>query len=140
MKKKEIKNSRNPESDSYLLDIQMHNTIESSIADELAKDIASYIMEREKVESCSIRFLGPRKGEVSFLIDNNGTRRLLDFDWDNNQVTQATLLYKDGTDYRLNVKELSRANKEIYEAPGSFIESSMDIITLNFVEHLIKTN
>ena len=107
----------------------MHNTIESSIADELAKDIASYIMEREKVESCSIRFLGPRKGEVSFLIDNNGTRRLLDFDWDNNQVTQATLLYKDGTDYRLNVKELSRANKEIYEAPGSFIESSMDIIT-----------
>jgi hypothetical protein len=140
MKKKEIKNSRNPESDSYLLDIQMHNTIESSIADELAKDIASYIMEREKVESCTIHFLGPRKGEVSFLIDNNGTRRLLDFDWDNNQVTQATLLYKDGTDYRLNVQELDRVNKEIYQVPGSFIESSMDIVTLNFVEHLIKTN
>ena len=140
MKKSEIKNSRNPDSDSYLLDIQMHNSIESSIADYLAKDIVSYIMERAKVESCRIHFINPRKGRVDFLIDNNGTRRLLDFDWDNNQVTQATLLYQDGSDYRLNTKELARVNKEIYEAPGSFIESAMDIITLNFVEHLIKTN
>ena len=140
MNKDQIKNSRNTESNRFLLDIQMHNSIGNRTADELTEGIANYILEREKVESCTIYFITPVKGNVSFIINNKEIKRLIDFSWDDNQVTQATLLYKDGTDYRLNALEISRVNKEIYQVPGSFIESSMDIVTLNFVEHLIKTN
>lgn len=140
MKKNQIKNTRNPRSDNFLLDIQMHNSIGSRTADDLTKCIANYILEREKVESCTIYFISPVKGNVSFIINNNEIKRLIDFSWENNQVTKAVIHYADGTDYKLDQDGIDSVNKEIYSNPVSFIESSMDIVTLNFVEHLIKTN
>jgi hypothetical protein len=136
----QIKNSRNPGSNRFLLDIQMHNSIGSRTADELTEGIASYILEREKVESCTIHFISPIKGNVSFIISNGDIKRLIDFSWDNNQVTKAAIHYADGTDYKLDQDMISSVNKEIYSNHVSFIESSMDIVTLNFVEHLIKRN
>ena len=65
---------------------------------------------------------------------------MIDFSWENNQVTKAVIHYADGTDYKLDQDGIDSVNKEIYSNPVSFIESSMDIVTLNFVEHLIKTN
>ena len=59
MNKNQIKNSRNTESDRFLLDIQMHNSIGNRNADELTEGIANYILEREKVESCTIYFISP---------------------------------------------------------------------------------
>jgi hypothetical protein len=140
MRKKEIKNSRNPESNRFLLDIQMHNSIGSRTADELTESIATYILEREKVESCTIHFINPKKGNVSFIINNKEIKRLIDFSWDDNQVTKAAINYPDGTDHKLTSDEIARVNDEIYSNPFSFMESAMDIVTLNFVEHLIKTN
>jgi len=140
MKKDQIKNSRNTESNRFLLDIQMHNSIGNRTADELTEGIANYILEREKVESCTIYFITPVKGNVSFIINNKEIKRLIDFSWDDNQVTKAEIHYADGTDYKLTSDEIARVNGEIYANPVSFIESSMDIVTLNFVEHLIKTN
>jgi hypothetical protein len=140
MNKNQIKNSRNTESDRFLLDIQMHNSIGNRTADELTEGIANYILEREKVESCTIYFISPVKGNVSFIINNKEIKRLIDFSWEDNQVTKAAIHYADGTDYKLDRDGIDRVNKEIYSNPFSFIESSMDIVTLNFVEHLIKTN
>lgn len=140
MNKNQIKNSRNTESDRFLLDIQMHNSIGNRNADELTEGIANYILEREKVESCTIYFISPVKGNVSFIINNKEIKRLIDFSWEDNQVIKAAIHYADGTDYKLDQDGIDRVNKEIYSNPFSFIESSMDIVTLNFVEHLIKTN
>jgi hypothetical protein len=138
MSTEQIKNSRNPESNRFLLDIQISKNIGSRTADELTEGIATYILERKKVESCTIHFISQVKGNVSFIISNGDIKRLIDFSWDNNQVTKAAINYPDGTDYKLNTQDIVRVNKEIYENPFSFIESSMDIVTLNFVEHLIK--
>jgi len=138
MSPEQIKNSRNPGSNRFLLDIQIHNSIGSRTADELTEGIATYILEREKVESCTIHFISRVKGNVSFIISNGDIKRLIDFSWEDNQVTKAAINYPDGTDYKLNAQDIVRVNKEIYENPFSFIESSMDIVTLNFVEHLIK--
>jgi hypothetical protein len=136
----QIKNSRNPESNRFLLDIQMHNSIGNRTADELTECIGNYILEREKVESCTIYFISPVKGNVSFIINNKEIKRLIDFSWDVNKVTEAAIHYADGTDYKLDKDMIASVNKEIYSNPVSFLESSMDIVTLNFVEHLIKTN
>lgn len=138
MRKKEIKNSRNPESNRFLLDIKMDNSIGSRTANELTEDIATYILEREKVESCTIHFINRKKGNVSFIINNKEIKRLIDFSWDDNQVIKAAINYPDGTDYKLTPEEIVRVNDETYSNPVSFIESSMDIVTLYFVEHLIK--
>ena len=138
MNKDQIKNSRNTESNRFLLDIQMHNSIGNRTADELTECIGNYILEREKVESCTIYFISPIKGNVSFIINNKEIKRLIDFSWDDNQVTKASIIHPDGTDYKLNTQEIARVNDEIYANQVSFIESSMDIVTLNFVEHLIK--
>lgn len=138
MENKEIKNSRNPESNSFLLDIKIHNSIDLDTADSLTKDIASYINDREKVESCSIRFINPRKGETTFVVTNNDIRRMIDFSWDDNKVTEANILYPDGENYSFDKDELKKLNEEIYSIPGSFIESAMDMVTFNFVNHLVK--
>jgi hypothetical protein len=138
MENKEIKNERNPESNSFLLDIQMHNSIEPEIASSLAKDIAKYVSDREKVESCLISYMNHKKGEVSFVICNNEIRRMIDFSWDDDRITEGSILYTDGEHFPLNKKDISRINKEIYSIPGSFIESAMDTVTLNFIDHLIK--
>lgn len=140
MVKDQIKNSRNPESNRFLLDIQMHNSIGSRTVDKLTEDIATYILERSKVESCTIYFASQVKGNVSFIINNNEIKRLIDFSWNDNQVTKAAISYPDGTDHKLTPDQIIRVNKEIYGSTGSFIESAMDIVTLNFVEHLIKIN
>jgi hypothetical protein len=140
MTKKQIKNTRNPESDEFLLDIQIDSSIEKNVADSLTKDIAHYIQEREKIESCLIRFIGPKEGEVSFVINNNQTKRMLDFSWYKNKLTEASILYPDGTHHKVDKRDLPKINEEIHSSHGNFIESSMDFIALIFVDHLIETN
>jgi hypothetical protein len=140
MNNNQFKNSRNTESSRFLLDIKMDNSIGSRTANELTEDIATYILERKKVESCDIHYINPRKGNVSFVISNNMIKRLINFSWDDNQVIKAIINYPDGTNHELTPLEIFKINEEISTNHVSFIESSMDIVTLNFVDHLIKTN